>query len=140
MVSEPDFNPPTLPCSTGRCRVYAAGSIDLRAARRSPAWWHEHGWRHVPERSSLQSSESEGELWFVIEEFTPHREDMEAGVAHPLPRPDYYRITAASLREGRIRVLLQSIVGRAPEVDIDDPDAFGNDMRVAGRQSWRQLL
>ncbi len=139
VVSEPDFNPPALPCSSGRCRVYAAGSIDLSAARRSPAWWHEHGWRHVPERSSIQS-EPEGELWFVLEEVTQYGEDRDEAAVHPLPRPDHYRITAASLREGRIRVVLQSIVVRAPEVNIDGPNAVGNDIRVVSRQSWRQLL
>ena len=139
VVSEPDFAPPALPCSSGRCRVYAAGSIDLSAARRSPAWWDEHGWRHVPERSSIQS-QSEGELWFVLEELTQRREDMGEAAVHPVPRPDHYRITAANLREGRIRVVLQSVVVPAPEVNIDDPHAVGNDMRAAGRQSWRQLL
>lgn len=137
VVNEPDFMPPPVPCSQGRCRVYARGAVDLAAARRSVEWWREHGWGYAQEPSGTRS-DSAGETWFVLEKLAKYAEDPAPTVPSSVPEPDYYRITAASLLEGRIKVVLQSVVARAPTGSVDDSNSEAG-VRVSGRQSWRQL-
>lgn len=132
VVKAPDFASPAVPCMQGRCRIYAPGVIDLAAARRSAAWWREHGWRHAPAESGIQS-DSTGEMWFVLEELAQDSDNVTRAAR------SHYRITAATLRDGRIRVVLQSVIARAPKLNIEHPNGAEDDLRTSGRQSWRQL-
>jgi Tfp pilus assembly protein PilX len=129
VVRAPDFAPPDVPCSQGRCLVYAPGVVDWAAARRSVDWWREHAWKHSLESGT--QPDSTGEMWFVVEEL-PKGADQAAG-------RDHYRVTAATLRDGRIRVVLQSVIARGPEANIQRPDDSEDRLNASARQSWRQL-
>lgn len=100
--------------------------IDWAAVAAQASWWQSHG-------SSFTGSVSkEGSAYYVVEpyEFSPNR--------------TYFRVTAASMHEGKLIAVLQSIYaidavdGRSPAVPCDSSSVHCQHAR-ASRQSWIQL-
>src|SRR5690606_21506694 len=104
LIDDPALTSAPIPCSTGRCRVFALDVLPADLSAQPEAWWNANAWSYAPDNTwnatpgtaLAGTGLARRDPQFVIEEVEEVTDSLTIPPTGPPPSRIYYRITSAA--------------------------------------------